>query len=151
MNRPEPKFPADLLKHLDELPNPRDFSKPQSSYKHANEAHDTSRHYYQEVMAESLADRLLLILPKLEPWLGHSQMQTVANAFTTRKDIPVDSTIGLRSLSSLILRFLTKEDGQNWRNTWNAAPYIWLCQMNPLTKPHNPIPHRCKGPAKDTI
>ena len=101
------------------------------------------------VEASVLADKILLLLPVLETRLGYAQTQRLADAFALQSRVPLDSVKDLRSFSQLLISFLPTKDSEAWFNTWRSAPSFWLCGDNPLSKPHNPHPHRLQGPTKD--
>ena len=150
--RPEAHFPDQLLHHLDpdKLPAPRDFSRPTSNYTRKNDVKFCSHMHKQILTASTLAEKLLLLLPTLETRLDLEQTQTLANAFALKHHVPTESRFDYREASPFIAKFLSSSDLENWHNVWRAAPSFWLCQDTPLELPHDPIPHRIKGPSKDT-
>ena len=142
--------PADLLHHLHDLPRPRDFSRPPSNYTRKNDAR-LSEVAYARITTSRLADKIMCLLPVLETRLGTRYAQDIADAFALQQNFPIESRIDLRPFSLLLFPFLEPPDRKNWNSIWKSAPSVWLsCQDAPLVPPHDPHPHRCRGPTKDT-
>ena len=143
-------MPKHIIELMKELPEPRDFSRPTSTYNIKNDVRASSVAYNKQMSQHNLAEKIWTLLPVMESRLGSSLTQTLANAYTVRRATPIDEQTDLRPIFTLVSPFLTKEGKTNWANSWQAAAHAWLCDNSPLNVPHDPIIHRHKGPAKDT-
>jgi hypothetical protein len=104
----------------------------------------------ERIINSTLADKIMLLLPVLETRIDPTMIQNLGDSFAVRNDIPLDSLVDYRQHTRFLAPFLSANELANWTAAWRSAPHFWLCHDTPLVIPHDPIPHRTRGPSKDT-
>ena len=109
-----------------DLPSPRDFSRPPSDYDTLNDVTKCGEYLFTTAVSKHKTvadiDRVVRIVPSLASFLDAESKH---------------------ALSSVLIAHPGYTDIDD--------PYLFcLCPHKPLHRPHNPIPHRVRGPMKDS-
>lgn len=132
----EPKRPSDIVKQLSDLPPPKDFSRPKSDYSKLNDMTECSDFVHCRTKSKPsnpVTDKANLIVHTLPLFSRFLDAKSVSSLGTAFKIIPSRNND-------------TEDDAERAELTYLAS----LCRDTPLILPHDPIPHRIRGPGKDS-
>ena len=136
----KPLLPRDIGVTLPNLPSPHDFSHPSSNYSKQNDARICSEFVFLSMLSSTsnspilaekmISEKILFAIPLLHRYAVPNNLRQLISSTGPHTTFPDHAT----------LNELTDDD----------LYLLSLCQDTTISKPHDPNPHKLKGPMKDT-